>query len=856
MSKRVTHLYNSFKPEQYDLSLNIDKDKLTFTGKVTITGKKSGRPSSRFTFHQKDLKISDASITKHTRTGDEQVSVARLVHHKSYDEIRVHTKEQLRSGDYTVELHFSGKITQDMVGIYPSVFEYKGAKHTIIATQFESHHARATFPCIDEPASKATFDLTLQVPADDVVLSNTPIKTSAIKDSIQTVTFETTPKMSTYLLAFVSGKLHNVEAKTSRGTSVKTWSSIARPKKELQYSVDEAAKVLDFYEDYFKTPYPLAKCDQVALPDFDAGAMENWGLITYREIALLTDPDNRSVSNEQYISLVIAHELAHQWFGNLVTMKWWDDLWLNESFASLMEHLCLDKLHPDWQQWEIFTASDVLAATNRDIYSGVQSVGVTVTDPELIETLFDPGIVYAKGARLLKMLREYIGDEAFMMGLQDYFTKHAYSNTSRDDLWQAFSASSKKDVGGLMTPWIEQSGLPTIELNQQGKSISVKQARYVLDSKDDKQIWPVPLLPNAKLSTDILTKASAELTTTSSDFIVINQYASGHYFTHYTNPEHRQFLAKKIADQSLPSETRMNILNDSLMLARKGEASLIDSLELSYACSTETRDSIWTLILRAIGYAHQLTDGDDDTDQRIKHSKAQLSQYWYDKLGWKSSTTDDANTQQLRHTAIALQVASEDPTAIKAALDHYQKDITAIDAELRGTILAAAVKHGKPNVIDHLIDQYGQVSSDVQLDITSALTSTKDEATAQKIIDQALGPKGFVRNQDLMRWVAMFVRNRYTRKNMWGFIIDQWEWLEKTMSGSKSFDYLPTYLASAMNSKDWEEKYHDLFDKHISNKVLERNIKVGYADITARLTWRERDEQAIKDFFKAQSQKQ
>jgi aminopeptidase N len=299
----------------------------------------------------------------------------------------------------------------------------------------------------------------------------------------------------------------------------------------------------------------------------------------------------------------------------------------------------------------------------------------------------------------------------------------------------------------------------------------------------------------------------------------------------------------------------MNLLNDSLMLARGGEASLVDTLKLAMSCEKEPRDSVWTLVLRGIGYAQQLTDGDNQTEDAIKAAKGKLADYWSAKLGWDNRPNDDANTHQLRHTAIALMIASEDENAVQKGLDLYQNDITKIDAELRATILATAVKHGDKSVIDDLMKLYPEVGSDIQLDITSALTSTKDSVAAKHIISKALGADGFVRNQDLMRWIAMFVRNRYTREVMWNFIVSEWKWLEETMSGSKSFDYLPTYLASAMNSKDWQREYHDLFKKYEDNKVLARNIQVGYADIAARLSWRERDEQAIKDFFKDQSKK-
>lgn len=852
MSKSANHLYDQFKPENYDLTLNIDKNKLTFSGTVQITGQKTGRPSKRITLHQRGLKVTSAKITKYGKGGTEDIPTTRILQHKAYDEVRLHAVSDMHAGKYVIDIEFSGKITESMLGIYPSNFEHNGRKETIIATQFESHYAREVFPCIDEPIAKATFNLTITTMKDEVVLSNTPAKSQTSDQETVTTVFETTPKMSTYLLAFVTGPMHCVEAKTKDGTQVRSWSNIARPKKELQYSVDEAVRVLDFFTEYFGVPYPLEKCDQVALPDFDAGAMENWGLITYREIALLSDPDNPSVSSEQYISLVVAHELSHQWFGNLVTMKWWDDLWLNESFASLMEHIALDTIHPDWHQWEFYTATDVIATTTRDIYKDIQPVGVKVTDPDLIDTLFDPGIVYAKGGRLLKMLREYIGDDIFRKGLKSYFKKHAYSNTSREDLWQAMSEASGKDISALMTPWIERPGMPVLSVNQDKKQIKVSQERFVLDAEDDKTIWPVPLLANQPLSKDILTKQVTTITSDVSNFAVINQFGSGHYFTLYESVEHKKFLADSIANRTLPAESRINLLNDSVMLARGGQASLVDGLALIAKCSAEDRDNVWALIARIIGSASQLTESDDVTEDNIKALKRSLANNWHKKLGWDNQPTDDPNTIQLRHTALGFMLGGEDDQAIAEAIKRYDAadDLHNLDAEIRASILGTAIKHKAPGAVDKLIKIYPSASPELQIDVTSALSCTKDAEVAKDIMAQALGPKGFVRTQDIMRWIAMFLRNRYSRQVAWDFITDNWDWLEETLGKSKSFDYLPVYCAGVMNSPEWEEKYHKLFEPQLTNKTLERNIKVGFSDIAARVAWRKRDGSKIAAFFK------
>lgn len=855
MSKKTKHLFNQFKPNNYNLSLNIDKAKLTFSGKVIINGQKKGRPSKRISLHQRDLKIISAKIIKYEKSVEQTIKVAKIYCHKSYDELRVHTDQLINAGKYTIEIEFKGIITAHMLGMYPSYFTHNNIKETIIATQFESHYAREVFPCIDEPIAKATFNLTLTTLSKDIVLANTPILNQTSSNGLTTTTFETTPKMSTYLLAFVTGPLHCVETKTKSGTVVRSWSAISRSKSELQYSVKEAVKILDFFTNYFGVDYPLDKCDQVALPDFDAGAMENWGLITYREVALLNDPTNPSVSSQQYISLVIAHELSHQWFGNLVTMKWWDDLWLNESFASLMEHLALDAIYPKWKQWEAYVATDVLATTSRDIFQDIQPVGVKVTDPELIDTLFDPGIVYAKGGRLLKMLHDYIGDKTFREGLKNYFKIHAYGNTSRDDLWKEMTKASGKDISALMTPWIEKPGIPVVSIFQDKKQLKLTQRRFLLDGKDENSIWSIPLLANHPLSNDLLTKHRAGNSTSSNDPIILNANGSGHFITHYLDLNHKKYLSNQIAKRKIPAETRINILNDSYMLARGGQSSLINSLKLISECSAEDRDFVWTLICRIITSARHLTEGCDLTDDAIKTFKIKLASYWYNQLGWDDKITDEPNTKQLRHTAIALMISGEAPDAVNHAIKIFTdiKDINDINAEMRASILGAVIRHGDSNKqIDDLIKLYPNASSDLQIDIISGLASTKDPDSALKILHLAVGNNGFVRPQDILRSLSMFLNNQYIRATTWDFILSSWTWLEEALGKSKSYDYLPKICANVVNSQDWETKYHQLFEPKLSDKTLERNIKVGFADISARLAWRQRDEVKIKDFFKNQ----
>ncbi len=311
MGKSVTRLAESFRPENYKLSIEVDAEAMRFSGSAVITGRKIGRPSKRIALHQKGLNINTAKITKYGKAGVEEIEIARINTHKTFDEVRLHSSSLLYPGKYTIEIEFSGKITEQMHGLYPCNYKHKGKDKKLFATQFESHHAREVFPCIDEPEAKASFDLALITPIEQTVLSNTPVFEQKEVDSLSLTvdrkkqkttnkklrtTFETTPVMSTYLLAFAAGEIHCVENKTKNGVIVRSWATVAQDKSHLEYANKEAVGVLEFFTDYFKTPFPLKKLDQIALPDFDSMAMENWGLITYREVGLLADPKNRSQS--------------------------------------------------------------------------------------------------------------------------------------------------------------------------------------------------------------------------------------------------------------------------------------------------------------------------------------------------------------------------------------------------------------------------------------------------------------------------------------------------------------------------------------------------------------------------------
>jgi aminopeptidase N len=854
MGKQVKRLFSQFQPENYQLKIKVDPDKMSFEGSVIIAGKKSGPPSQRLTFHQKDLKILEATIQKHDKKGvAEDLAVDRINTHNSQDEVRLHSSSLIYPGNYTVKLKFSGKITKHMVGLYPCPFKHMGKDKMLLATQFESHHAREVFPCIDEPEAKATFDLSLITPAKQKVLANTPIKKQAkpagSKDVIETM-FETTPVMSTYLLAFVIGEIHGVSAKSKHGVEVSSWATVAQPKSHLEYANKEAVELLDFFTDYFKTPFPLKKLDQVALPDFEVGAMENWGLITFREVLLLADPVNRSVSSEQRVSEVIAHEVSHQWFGNLVTMKWWDDLWLNESFASIVEHLSLSKLHPHWEQWENYVSYDVITCSNRDIYSDVQPVRVAVKHPDEIHALFDGAIVYAKGSRLLKMLFDYIGEDTCRDGLQNYFAKHAYKNTVSDNLWQEFSKVSKRDIGKLMNPWLEKSGMPMLSVSAGDKKLSISQERFLLDEEDKKSIWPVPLLADQQLAVDLIETKTLDIPWTKKDSPVFNINGSGHFVANYTDKKMRDEIKEKIINQSVSSPSRINLLNDMLLLAQKGEYALAEIVELVAKCDKESRDGVWALLGRTIGFTGTLTEGDETAEAQLRTLKRNLSDYWYTKLGWNDQPGDDINTKLLRQTALSFSVGGESKKAIDESLRRFKKagSVEALRAEQRAMIAGAEVRFGDNSSIDKLLKEYEtSPNPEVQHSIAAALCSTRDPEVGKKLVNWALREDGPVKDQDAPRWFAYLMRNRHTREDAWTWLTSDWDRIFNTFG--KSIDHFLVYASSPLTTPKWQKRYKEFFEPKTDAVILSRGIKIALSAIEAKVEWRKREEPLLKKYL-------
>ena len=837
--KTVPRLIDTFIPNHYALTLDLTRaEKKSFSGSVIISGESTGQSIS---LHAKDLTIHSALI-------DDQPAEFS---HGEFDELRL-SHPELSSGEHTIRIDFSGTITDAMHGLYPCYFTHDGVKKQLFATQFESHHAREVFPCVDEPAAKATYDVTLVTSPGLTVLGNMPVTETSESDGALTTTFATTPRMSSYLLAFVVGELHKKTARTKSGVEVNIWATPAQSEDTLDFALDIATRSIDFYDEYFGVPYPLPKSDHVALPDFSSGAMENWGLITYRESCLLADPKLTPESSKRFTATVIAHELSHQWFGNLVTMQWWNDLWLNESFANMMEYVAVDSLHPEWRMWEDFATSEVTAALRRDSLDGVQPVQADVNHPDEISTLFDPAIVYAKGGRLLVMVRKLIGEEAFRAGLKSYFEKFAYQNTVGDDLWRELETASDQPIVELMNTWISQPGLPIVQVEQDNSAeqpaATLRQQRFFIgDHKPSNTLWPIPLFANQPLD-DILTER--EKTLTANGDVRLNCELNGHFVTHYDATTHEHLLSHI---HTLPTLDKICLLQDATLLARAGFENSASLLPLALSLKNETNEKVFDMAAAALAELRKFVDDDTDGKAHLKRISGEFARATFEELGWDERDGESDDDRERRTTALGLMMYSEDRAVLAEAKRRFDgQSLEKLPTEIRSQIISANVRHFEtPEMIDSLFQTYQQTpSNDLQADITLGLTATKNPKTAQKILTNIKRPD-IIRPQDASRWFVYLIRTHESRQLTWDWLKDNWTWVETTFAGDKSYDDFIRYAAIGLTTSDELADFRRFFEPMLSVPALTRTIELGITEIAARVELTERDKAGVLSALQA-----
>ena len=836
----VEHYIEKFVPEHYDLFLDLSRETKTFSGKVTITGQAK---SDRISLHQKDLEIASVEVAGQARpfTVDNENEAFHI--------------ELAEAGQVELVLAFSGKITDNMTGIYPSYYTVDGVKKEVLSTQFESHFAREAFPCVDEPEAKATFDLALRFDQaeGELALSNMPEIDVENRKETGIWKFETTPRMSSYLLAFVAGDLQGVTAKTKNGTLVGVYSTKAHPLSNLEFSLDIAVRSIEFYEDYYGVKYPIPQSLHIALPDFSAGAMENWGLVTYREVYLVVD-ENSTFASRQQVALVIAHELAHQWFGNLVTMKWWDDLWLNESFANMMEYVCVDAIEPSWNIFEDFQTSGVPAALKRDATDGVQSVHVEVSHPDEINTLFDGAIVYAKGSRLMHMLRRWLGDADFAKGLHAYFEKHQYGNTIGRDLWNALGQASGRDVAAFMDSWLEQPGYPVLTATVENDVLKISQKQFFIGEHEDKnRLWVVPLNSNWKGLPDTLETESIEipgyaaLLAENKGALRLNTENTAHYITDYQGDLLDAVLSELV---ELDNTSKLQIVQERRLLAEAGHISYADLLPVVDQLAQEESYLVVAAVSQVITALERFIDEGTEAEKAFKALIAKLARYNYDRLGFEAKEGESDEDELVRQLTISMMIRSNDEEASQVASQIFaahKDNLSGLPAAIRSQVLINEMKHHETKeLVATYLDLYTHATDAAfKRQLAAALAYVTDTENIQTLL-ATWKDKFVVKPQDLSAWYLQFLGHQATQETVWVWARENWDWIKAALGGDMSFDSFVIFPSHIFKTEQRLAEYKAFYEPQLSDLALSRNIRMGIKDIAARVELIKREKAAVE----------
>eukprot|EP00929_Paragymnodinium_shiwhaense_P008960 TRINITY_DN112969_c0_g1_i1.p1 TRINITY_DN112969_c0_g1~~TRINITY_DN112969_c0_g1_i1.p1 ORF type:complete len:894 (-),score=232.14 TRINITY_DN112969_c0_g1_i1:141-2822(-) len=718
-------------PSRYDLRLVPDLQRYIFDGSVRIAVDVN-EATDEITLHARDLLIQKATFE--SADGSETIEVDKAETSFKKKTLKLSFASVLPVGKGSICIDFVGELNDQMAGFYRSSYkDIHGTTKTMASTQFESIDARRCFPCWDEPARKAIFAVTMVVDPDVTALCNTPEKSSkfvTIKGKrLKEVLFMDSPKMSTYLLAFVVGEFDYIQASTANGVLVRVYTPPGRAG-HAAFSLEAATKCLDLYDDFFGLPYPLPKLDMVAIPEFAAGAMENWGLVTYREVDLLIDPKVASGQQKQRVFIVVAHELAHQWFGNLVTMAWWDDLWLNEGFASWCENYSTDIIRPDYKMWDQFPSDTLAASLRLDALLTSHPIQVPIHAAEEVEEVFD-AISYCKGCSVIRMAHAVLGHEAFKKGLQDYMKKHQYSNTETFHLWDAWASSSGLPVKDLMSSWTEQMGFPLLEVKEctfvAGVAKLKLEQSWFLSTGDTPEArkWTIPLfirtLKKQGAPPVMMKEATMDvdvpLSGESGEFVLINENVVTPMRVLYT-PEMYEKLEHAVKAGQLGASDKSGLLMDAYALAKAGKLGVDALLRLVVGFSKSSEYVVWDALSAVlVGLQTVIMGGAPESVYNSYMAFVQkfVTNGWKAaNLGWDASESDGHTGGLLREVLFGLvQRFGEDPAFVEEArkrFDKYMEDTAAngeqLKDEIRVPVLKMVLKSGGEAEYSKLLDAY------------------------------------------------------------------------------------------------------------------------------------------------------
>ncbi|KAM0212747.1 hypothetical protein ACHAQI_004704 [Fusarium lateritium] len=857
-------LPKNVKPLHYDLTLEPNFETFKYEGTVIIDFDVV-EDSTSIALNTVDLEIHDTLVEANDATIS---SSPTLYYNKDTQTTTVTFDKTIPAGQKArLTQRFTGTLNDDMAGFYRSSYkDEQGNTKYMATTQFEATDARRAFPCLDEPALKATFSVTLIADKDLVCLGNMDVASEKEVDSKVTgkkrkaITYNKTPIMSTYLLAFIIGDLKHYETNNFR-VPIRVWCTPDQNLDHAVFSAELGARTLDFYEQQFGSKYPLPKMDMVAIPDFAAGAMENWGLITYRVVDLLLDEKTSSAVTKKRVAEVVQHELAHQWFGNLVTMDFWDGLWLKEGFATWMSWYSSNAFYPEWRIWEGYVTEDLRSALGLDSLRSSHPIEVPVKRADEVNQIFD-AISYEKGSCVLRMISKYLGEDVFLKGIRIYLDRHAYSNTETTDLWAALSEASGKDVERVADIWTKKVGYPVVAVteDQSKGTIHVKQNRFLrtadVKPEEDEVLYPVFLNLRSKdgIQEDLaLNTREADFKVSDFDFFKINSGHSGIYRTSYTS-ERLQKLGQNAKAGLLGVEDRAGMIADAGALAAAGYQKTSGLLSLLQGFDSENEFIVWDEITLRVG---SLRDAwifeDDDVNKALKAFQRDLVSKKANEVGWDITDADDFTAQRFKALMFGKAAIVEDEPTKKAAFDLFEKFISgdrdALQPNLRSSVFAVVLTYGGEKEYNAVLKEYetAKQSSERNTALRS-LGFAKDPALIERTFKYTLSDN--VKTQDIYMPLSALRAHKQGVLALWGWVKENWDVLTKRLPPGMSL--LGDMVAISTSSFTHNDQISDVksFFEEKGTKGFDLELAQSLDAMKAKQNWLARDKEDVKQWLR------
>lgn len=849
-------------PNHYQLKLSPDLTTATYEGEVSIdltikepcseialnasgTAAEEPKPSPEMIIHSATLTAKDGTSFNGTPTLDPAKEL-----------LKISFAGKAGSGDWHLKITFSGTLNDKLRGFYRSSYkDADGATQVVACTQFESTDARRAFPCFDEPAMKATFQVTMVVDSELEAVSNTQVTSvTQLTGGKKQIEFAPSMKMSTYLLAFVVGKLVATQPLSVDGVDVRIW-TIPSKQHLTCFGLETAAFSLRYFRQYFGCPYPGDKLDLLGIPDFAAGAMENLGCVTFREEALLVDHKSASQAALDRVAEVVAHELAHMWFGDLVTMAWWEGLWLNEAFATFMAAKCVDSWKKDWGIWERFALSRS-AAMRTDALKSTRPVQFVVDHPDEAAAMFDI-LTYQKGCSVMRMLEQYLGEETFRKGIALYMERHAYGNTHGEDLWRALTDESGEDVAAIMESWVYRPGFPVLSVESANTtgSITLRQRsfKYLPEAVDDSTLWKIPIFVRARVNGKIIEEKFILHEAEKSfylgeglEWVVIN--ANGHSFVRVVYDGKLVAGLARSAANLLSVVERYNLLSDSWACVRAAMSSTSEFLALTKAFADETDPNVWTAILGPLYSIYDTLPAGNRTSfaSMVKNFLRPV----YEKLGWQAGEEESVQTRELRAKIIGALADIGNDSSVQAEAsrlyESWKKDRTVIDPNLTGTIISICAASGNSALHKEFFGLFKQAGTpQEEKHFLDGLASFRNAELLKETLSLALNPEK-IRTQDAPFTVAAVMRNDAGTELAWEFVKNNW---------AKMRELYPepglVRMCSAicyLDEEKWEKDAKEFFATHevpTGKKQIEQTLE----QLRINVLYRNRELEALSAAF-------